>query len=157
MPGDMIYWLLLALCAGVSFVLSGMEAGVFSLSRLHVRRQMRAGRGTAHLLHGWLETPENFLWTIFVGNTVVNFVILGNLCAGLFQAIPQNRGLLCAVFAVSVFLFCVLFDLLPKMLFRMFPNRLCLAMAPPFRFVHIGLKPVVALVERGSSLLLRWH
>jgi CBS domain containing-hemolysin-like protein len=134
-----------------------MEAGVFALSRLHVRRQMRAGIASARLLHGWLESPENFLWTIFVGNTAVNFCILAVFCTSLFEAIPQNRLLLGVVYAAAVFLFCVLFDLLPKMLFRMFPTRLCLALAPVFRFIHMGLKPAVAVVEWGSSLLLDWR
>ena len=70
-------WILLALCLCASFLLSGMEAGVFALSRLHVRRLARAGKPSAKLLHGFLEKPENFLWTILVGNTLANFLILG--------------------------------------------------------------------------------
>src|SRR6476660_1655499 len=72
-----IIWLLFAVCLAVSFVLSGMEAGVFALSRLRIRQQMRSGRQSARVLHNYLEHPENFLWTILVGNTVANFFILG--------------------------------------------------------------------------------
>ena len=39
MQGDFLNWLLLALCIALSFVLSGMETGVFALSRLRVRQQ----------------------------------------------------------------------------------------------------------------------
>src|SRR5438094_5714381 len=77
MNGHVIIWLLFAACLVLSFVLSGMEAAVFALSRLRIRRQMRAGRRSAKVLHGYLENPENFLWTILVGNTVANFFILG--------------------------------------------------------------------------------
>ena len=42
------------------------------------------------------------------------------------------------------------------MLFRAFPNRLCLLLARPFRLVHNLLRPLVALVEWVSALLLRW-
>ena len=35
-----------------------------------VRNLMRKGGRRARLLHGWLEQPENFLWTILVGNTL---------------------------------------------------------------------------------------
>jgi Mg2+/Co2+ transporter CorB len=45
-------WFFYAACLALSFVLSGMEAGVFALSRLRIRRQMRAGRRSAKLLHG---------------------------------------------------------------------------------------------------------
>jgi CBS domain containing-hemolysin-like protein len=153
---DLFSWLLIALCATLSFVLSGMEAGVFALSRLRIRQNARAGRASARLLHRWLEAPENFLWTIFVGNTVVNFVVLGALVAHLYNAFPGQRWLAGLLFAVAVFLFYALFDLLPKMLFQKFPNRLCLALARPFRFVHLALRPIVALVEWGSVLLLKW-
>src|SRR5262249_34443721 len=49
------------------------------------------------------------------------------------------------------------FDLLPKMLFRMYPNRLCVLLARPFRVVHLLLAPLVAVVEGVSDLLLRWR
>lgn len=156
MSADAFNWLLVTLCAALSFVLSGMETGVFALSRLRVRQQMRSGRSSAKWLHHWLENPENFLWTILVGNTVVNFFVLGTLFAELHAQIGHRHGLFAITFAVVVFLFYVLCDLLPKMLFQKFPNRLCLAMARPFRFVHMGLKPLVALVEWGSGLFLRW-
>ncbi len=77
MKTDLPTWILLALCLGASFLLSGMEAGVFALNRLRVRRLARAGKPSAKLLHGFLEKPENFLWTILVGNTLANFLILG--------------------------------------------------------------------------------
>jgi CBS domain containing-hemolysin-like protein len=47
--------------------------------------------------------------------------------------------------------------LLPKMLFRMYPNRLCVVLARPFRFIDVALRPLVALVETFSSALLRWR
>ena len=157
MIGDLPNWVLVGLCLAISFLLSGMEAGVFALSRLRIRQQMRAGRKSARLLHGWLENPENFLWTIFVGNTLVNFILLWRLFAVLFHALQGHRGLFVVAFVAAVFLCFALLDLLPKMLFRQFPNRLCLALARPFRFVHIALWPLVALVEWGSALLLRWR
>ena len=52
-----------------------METGVLALNRFRIRQRMRAGDRRAAVLHGFLENPENFLWTILVGNTVVNFVI----------------------------------------------------------------------------------
>jgi putative hemolysin len=156
MTSQLLTWLSLAACLTLSFLLSGMEAGVFALSRLRVRQQMRAGRTSAKLLHGFLENPENFLWTILVGNTLVNFAILGWVAVSLHGWFEGRSVVFAALFAVIVFLFYALFDLLPKMLFRSFPNRLCLLSARPFSFVHLGLRPLVALVEWASQLLLRW-
>src|SRR6267142_1189279 len=152
-----LIWIVFAICLALSFLLSGMEAGVFALSRLRVRQQMRAGRRSAKVLHDFLEHPENFLWTILVGNTVANFLILGWLVAVLHESLGSQRAWFIIVYAVVVFLFYTFFDLLPKMLFRQFPNRLCLLLARPFRAIHFLLRPLVWLVESFSTLLLRWR
>lgn len=152
---QIISWGAFVICLALSFLLSGMEAGVFALSRMRVRQQMRAGRRSAEVLHGFLEDPENFLWTILVGNTVANFIILGMILVLLVEALPGHQVWFGIVFLVIVFLFYTLFDLLPKMLFRLYPNRLCLFWARPFRFIHVLLRPLVWLVEGISALLLR--
>src|SRR5262245_46485902 len=121
-------WLLFGACLALSFLLSGMEAGVFALSRLRIRQQMRAGKASARLLHQYLEHPENFLWTILVCNTVANFITLGWIITELHRMFRQQHLLFVVIFTVVVFFFYAFFDLLPKMLFRKFPNRLCLAL-----------------------------
>ena len=156
MGAQVIIWIVFVGCLGLSFLLSGMEAGVFALSRMRVRQQMRAGRRSAEVLHDFLEDPENFLWTILVGNTVANFFILAMILIVLIQALPGERLWFAMIFLVIVFLFYTLFDLLPKMLFRVYPNRLCLFWARPFRVIHVLLRPLVWLVEGISALLLRW-
>lgn len=156
-PSQLLAWIFLAICLGLSFLLSGMEAGVFALSRMRVRQQMRAGRRSAEVLHEFLENPENFLWTILVGNTVANFIILGMTLVFLVEALPGKQILFVVIFSIIVFLFYTLFDLLPKMLFRLYPNRLCLFWARPFRVIHVLLRPLVWLVEGISAMLLRWR
>src|SRR5947207_9299355 len=157
MEGNVIIWLVFAGCLSVSFVLSGMEAGVFTLSRLRIRQQMRAGRASAKVLHDFLENPENFLWTILVGNTVANFLILGWLIRILYDALDGHQVWFVITFATAVFLFYTFFDLLPKMLFRTRPNRLCMLLARPFRVVHLLLRPLVWVVQSVSGALLRWR
>jgi CBS domain containing-hemolysin-like protein len=118
---------------------------------------MRAGRPSAKVLHNLLENPENFLWTILVGNTLANFIILGWLIVLMEEALGGHLIWFAAVYTLMVFLFYTLFDLLPKMLFRTHPNRLCLFLARPFQVVRLTLRPLVAVVEWFSSLLLRWR
>src|SRR3954463_14649617 len=93
-------WSLFALCLLLSFVLSGMEAGVFALSRLRIRQQMRAGKQSAEVLHKYLENPETFLWTILVGNTVANFIILGWLVAVLHRTLNGHWFWFALIFSV---------------------------------------------------------
>ena len=143
-------------CLALSFFLSGMEAGVFELSRLRIRQLMRAGQPRARALYRYLEKPENFLWTILVGNTLANFVGVSLLVFVLHGWLRGHPSLFLLCFVVVVFSFYTSCDLLPKMLFRLYPNRLCLALALPFRFVHVGLAPLVAVVTRLADGLLRW-
>lgn len=149
-------WILISLCLLLSFWLSGMEAGVFALSRLRIRQQMRSGRSSARALHKFLEKPENFLWTIIVGNTLMNFIALGWVFLTLHGRFEQQPGWFALWFVVVMLVFYTFFDLLPKMLFRTYPNRLCLALARPFRVLHFGLRPLVAVVEGCARLVLRW-
>src|SRR5262245_38673584 len=76
MDALMLFGLLFACGVGFSFLLSGMEAGVLALSQYRIRSLMRTGLRRARLLNSYLEKPENFLWTILVGNTLATFAVL---------------------------------------------------------------------------------
>ncbi len=145
-----------ALALLLSFLFSGMEAGVSALSRLRIRQLMRRGHVNAKVLHGFLENPENFLWTILVGNTLANLVAVALLVMKLHEIVAAHPLRFVAGLLVLAFLLYTLCELLPKLLFRQFPNRLCLLLARPFRLIHIVLAPLVALVAHFSKWLLRW-
>src|SRR5580658_2841522 len=72
---DILVLLVALLCVTLSFLFSGMETGVLALNRFRVRQRMRSGDRRAAVLHGFLQNPEDFLWTVLVGNTMVNIVI----------------------------------------------------------------------------------
>jgi putative hemolysin len=150
-----LFWAILLCCLALSFLLSGMEAGILALSRFRVRQQMRAGFYRAQLLHEYLENPENFLWTILVGNTLATFAAFALIVVALYGAVDGTRWWFVTCFTAIVFLFYVFCDLLPKVLFRQFPNRLCLALAVPFRLLHTLLSPLVAVLTWFSDLTLR--
>jgi len=154
---EVFIWVGWVICLGLSFVLSGMEAGVFALNRVRLRQQARSGRKTAIRLMKFLNNPEQFLWTLFIGNTLVNFFILAWALMVLEFHLGRWPVLLWGAFAVVVFDFYTLVDLLPKRLFHLAPNRFCTLFAGPVRWVHIGLRPLVKAVERGASLLAGWR
>jgi CBS domain containing-hemolysin-like protein len=151
-----LYFITLACCLGVSFFLSGMEAGVFALSRFRIRRLIREGSIPARQLHEYLDHTEGFLWTIFIGNTLANFVATVLAVVMLHDHLGLRHGWFWLVFIAGGLPFYAAFDLLPKMLFRLYPNRLCLMFLRPFRVVHHVLRPVVWLMSQLSALLLRW-
>ena len=143
-------------CMAASFLMSGMEAGVFALSRLRIRQQARAGNPRAAALYGYLERPEDFLWTILVGNTLANVLAVSLGFIGFNYWLAPWPALFWAAFVAGGVLFYTSCELLPKMLFRAYPNRLCLTLALPFGAMHFALKPLVGLMALFSRMLLRW-
>jgi len=146
----------IALGLAVSFFLSGMEAGVFALSRVRIRRLRRAGHSNARRLNRYLEQPEEFLWTILAGNTLANIAIASLVVIGFQQWMLDHPGWFAAGFFAGTILFYAFCELLPKMLFRVYPNRLCLWLSGPFAVVHFFLRPVVAILRWLASGLLHW-
>src|SRR5205814_8909906 len=131
----------------LSFFLSGMEAGVLALSRVRIRQQMRTGSRRAAVLHGYLEKPEDFLWTILVGNTLANFVAVSLAVIALQQRFGSRPVAFWGIFWSGGFVFYAICELFPKMLCRTFPNRFCLALVGSFRLLHAGLAPLVDLLS----------
>src|SRR5688572_23163945 len=143
---DGLLLIIFVACLAISFTLSGMEAGLFSVSRWRIRHQMRSGNRRARALHGYLENPDEFLWTILVGNTVANVIAVSLMVILFYNYLNRWPALLIAALALSVLLFYAFFELLPKTIFRAFPNRLCMFMAVPFRFIDLLFKPLIGVI-----------
>ena len=146
---------LIALSLMLSFLLSGMEAGVFALSRVRIGRLTRAGNSNARRLNRYLENPEDFLWTILAGNTLANFAVASLVVIGSRNFLREHPALFATAFVVGSLVFYAACELLPKMLFRLYPNRLCLWLSKPFSVVHFLLRPLVALLRWLAAGLLR--
>lgn len=153
---DILIGLVVLVCAALSFLFSGMETGVLALNRFRIRQRMKAGDRRAAALHVFLSHPEDFLWTILVGNTVVNFVIFSLGSIQLYNRLGQWPALWVLAFVLAVFMFYILCELAPKTLFQRYPNRLSLGLALPFRLIHSALVPLVAVVAWFSRGFLHW-
>lgn len=90
-PGDAISLIVLVFSIALSFMFSGMESGVLALNRLRIRHLMREGNRRAAVLNNYLENPEDFLWTILVGNTVANIAIFSIGALQLFDWLGDHR------------------------------------------------------------------
>ena len=152
----LITTLVISACMGLSFLFSGMEAGVLALSR---------AAGAAVDADG---QPAGGDFARLPGEAGGFFV---DDSGGEYAGEPRGGGPTGSVaasmagklagaadggFLAVMFLFYALCDLLPKMLFQKFPNRLCMAMARPFRFVHMALVAAGAFMTRLSRGMLHW-
>jgi CBS domain containing-hemolysin-like protein len=153
---DVLLLLAALFCVALSFLFSGMETAVLALNRFRVRQLMRSGDRRAAVLQSFLQNPEDFLWTILVGNTVVNFIIFSLGFLRLRRILGHHRVLEIVVYMAGVFLFYIVCELAPKTLFQRYPNRLSLSLAFSFRAIHRVLSPLVSIVAWFSRGLLHW-
>jgi CBS domain containing-hemolysin-like protein len=152
----MFHWFILGFWLLVSFFLSGMETAVMSLNRLRLRQWLREGRPQARALLGYLDRPENFLWTTLVGNTIANFAAAWIVVTDLHDACLDRPWLFWTAFSGFVLGLYLLCELLPKQLFRRAPDRLASRLVRGFQIAHVALSPLVSLVESFAGGLLRW-
>jgi CBS domain containing-hemolysin-like protein len=147
--------LVLFVCLTLSFLFSGMESGVMALNQVRIRKLKRSGDRRAAVLQRYLDNPENFLWTILVGNTVVNFAIFALVAMQLRQWLGGSPALWLPAFAAAIFIFYIVCELLPKTLFQRLPNRLSLLLAGPFRLIDSLLSPLAGVADWFARGLLR--
>jgi CBS domain containing-hemolysin-like protein len=93
---------------------------------------------------------------VLVGNTVAIFGAMWIVATALLEAVGDRSLLFWPCFFGAAFLVYMLCDLLPKTVFRKFPNRLCVVLSGPFRLLHMILAPLVSFAEAIARLLLHW-
>ncbi len=148
-------FLLFVVCLTLSFLLSGMESGVMALNRVRIRKLQRSGDRRAAALQRYLNNPEPFLWTILVGNTLVNVIIFALAGLQLRSWCSARPKLWLPAFVAAIFLFYVVCELLPKTLFQRRPNQLSLLAAGPFGLIARILSPLASMADWFARGLLR--
>lgn len=135
--------LLIVGCLAVSFLYSGLEAGLVSVSRVRLRSRAEQGDRGAIRLQRLLRHPERLLATVLL---VTNFADVAALIA-VTEAFVRRWGNFGYVWAgvalLPVYLIGV--QLLPKSLFRRFPYRALAALAPLLEATSRVLAPVMTV------------
>ena len=144
--------IIMAIATAFLFLFAGIESGLFSLSRLRVRQQTRAGNRRAATLNGYLADSEGFLRTLATGVSLFHVLAAG--CAVLlFYKFSRNApGLFPVALIGAGLMFYVFGHVLPRVLFQIYPNRLCMFLSPFFWFVALPVKPLEWLVARLASV-----
>lgn len=153
---EIVTLLAVLICGALSFLFSGMETGVLAMNRFRIRQRMRSGDRRAAILHGFLQKPEDFLWAVLVGNTVVNFILFSLGFLQLCNWLHGHAVWEVLMFGAGVFVFYILCELAPKTLFQRHPTRLSLTLARPFQWIYRLLSPLVAVAAWFSRGLLHW-
>ena len=140
-------WLAVALCLLVSFVFSGIEAGILSVNRVRLRHRLELRDRAAIRLNRLLKQPERLLVTVLVVTNLMNIFAITLTT----QEIVARCGVWGYPAALAAFLpvYLLGLELLPKSLFRRFPYRALAALTGPLRLADLLLSPMHAV---GSAL-----
>ncbi len=145
-------WLAVVLCFFVSFMFSGIEAGILSMNRVRLKHRLKLRDRAAIVLNRLLEHPERLLVTVLVVTNLMNIFAM-TLATQEFVRLWGGSGYLVALaFFLPVYLFGL--ELLPKSLFRRFPYRAVAALSSPLRIADTLLSPLHFVGMAISNKLL---
>ncbi len=133
-------WLAVLGCFLVSFIFSGIEAGILSMNRVRLKHRLKHRDRAAIVVNCLLEQPERLLITVLIVTNLMNIFAM-TLATQEFAMRLGNWGYLVA-FVVFLPVYLVGLELLPKSLFRRFPYRAVAALSGPLRLADLLLAPL---------------
>jgi putative hemolysin len=144
-------WLAVAVCLAVSFIFSGIEAGLLSMSRVRLRHRVKLRDRAAMKLNRMLARPERLLATVLLVTNLMNIAAI-TLCTSELVRLLGARGYIVTLLvALPVYLLGL--EVLPKSLFRRFPYRALAALTGPLRLADTLLAPL-HFVGQGVARML---
>lgn len=138
-------WLLLVLCLFLSFMLSGMECALFTVSRVRARHAAGEGDKSARRLNALLEHRNDLLHTIAAINHFVTLIAFAIAAFFLLRWLGAWGWVVAVLLALPVFI--IGLELVPKILFQRYPFRLLCRLAAPLTVLHTLTKPWLWLVN----------
>ena len=139
----MILWTAIAVLLAVSFVFSGIEAGILSLNRVRLRNRVKHRDAAALRLQELLKEPERLLLTVVIVTNMANIFAI-TLATMSFVRHWERWG-----FGISLVLFLPLYlfglELFPKALFRRFSMYALALLSVPLRIAYLALAPAFRL------------
>lgn len=136
-------WFTIIGCFLVSFIFSGIESGLLSLNRVRLRHRLKLKDPAALVLNRLLADPERSLVSVLI---ITNLMNICALSLGLQMAINRFGpwGYPLAI-GTALPLWLLGGEMLPKSLFRRFPDTALATLAGPLRLADFLLSPMHAV------------
>ncbi|HEX5175400.1 MAG TPA: DUF21 domain-containing protein, partial [Chthoniobacteraceae bacterium] len=128
-------WFAVGICAVVSFIFSGIEAGILSVNRVRLKHRVKLRDAAALSLDRLLSEPERLLVTVLVVTNLMNIFALTLATQELVRYFGTAGYVLGGIVALPIYY--VGLELLPKSLFRRFPYRALAALAGLLRVADL--------------------
>jgi len=147
----------------LSAFFSGMEIAFVNANKLKIEVDKKQGKLSGRLLSAFARRPSRFLSAMLLGNNIA-LVLYGTAFVLLIRQQMQLRLparldhewimiLLISLMATTLLL--IFAELLPKLLFRINPNRILSALAIPALLIYILLYPIMLLMTGMAEVILR--
>jgi putative hemolysin len=145
-------WLAIAGCLLVSFIFSGIEAGILSMNRVRLKHRLKLRDRAAITLNRLLEKPGRLLVTVLLVTNLMNIFAITLATQDFVERFGDRRGYI-AAFIIFLPVYLLGLELLPKSFFRRFPYRAVAALAGPLRLADTLLSPIHYVGATVSRLL----
>lgn len=162
----MIEWLLIIFILLLSGFFSGTEIAYVSANRLKLEIRAMKNTLSARNLGYFLRNSEAFLSTTLIGNNVVNVLYATLMTLFLISPInywygyafgvdPSDITVLIIQTTIASFLVMVFGEVLPKAVFRTYPDLFISALSVPLRICSYFFSPLVYLSNKAAGSLIR--
>ncbi len=160
-------WLLIAGTILLSGFFSGSEIAFVTANKLKMEVVSRKDNLISGSISFFIKNPDTFLTTTLVGNNIVN-VIYATLMAlflvepinhyfeAWFGVVPTTVQMLLAQTIIASLLIMLFGEILPKALFRAQADVMVNIIALPLRLFYYLLRPLIALANGSSNVLIKW-
>lgn len=143
-------WLLITTTLLLSAFFSGSEIAFVSANRLKLEIKARRGTPGAGSLGYFLKHPETFLSTTLIGNNIVNVVY-----ATMMAVVLTDQLSVVGKAVVASVIIMIWGEILPKAIFRTYPDAFISAVAGPLRVIAVALHPLVVMANAISGAIIR--
>lgn len=138
--------LILSLVAGLllSFLLSGLESAILSVGPARLHHAAKVGIRSAQLVERLLLRRELLLGSIILINMTVNLLAFAIITSETLEHFGNWGYLIASVVSLPVYLIWV--ELLPKAIFKRTPLRLLCFFAPVLFLIDISVRPLMQIL-----------
>jgi putative hemolysin len=152
-----LLWRIVGIGLGLiaSAFFSGMETGLISLNRVRLRHEVERKDRRALIVSRFVENTEQLLGTTLAGTNLCNVLVAVASAALAVRVWGDGYLVSFTTTLVSAAVVLVVAEIVPKLLFRHYPHRLCLMFADALNAAAWLLAPLVTILGLLMRLVAR--
>ncbi len=160
-------WLLITGTILLSGFFSGSEIAFVTANKLKLEVASRKNNLISSSIGFFTKNPDTFLTTTLVGNNIVNVVYATLMALFLVEPImlytelwfgvePSSFQILAIQTFIASLVIMLFGEILPKAIFRAQADIMVNVIALPLRLFYWILRPLIALANGSSNVLIKW-